>query len=65
MIVGIVIALQVSNWNEDRFEQRQVRVMANALQAAAGMQPRLEHETPTLVENAREIIALLQKECPE
>jgi len=44
---------------------RQVRVMSNKFQTAAGMQPRLEHEIPTLVANAREIIALLRQEYPE
>lgn len=44
---------------------RQVRVMSNKFQTAAGMQPRLEHEIPTLVTNAREIIALLREEYPE
>ena len=31
VIVGIVIALQVNNWNEERLEQRQVRRHAQAL----------------------------------
>jgi hypothetical protein len=31
VIVGIVIALQVNNWNEERLEQRQVRRYAHAL----------------------------------
>jgi hypothetical protein len=31
VIVGIVIALQVNNWNEERLEQRQVRRHAHAL----------------------------------
>lgn len=44
---------------------RQVRVMSNKFQTAAGMLPRLEHEIPTLVENARQIIALLRQEYPE
>jgi hypothetical protein len=44
---------------------RQVRVMSNKFQTAAGMRPRLEHEIPTLVANAQEIIALLRKEYPE
>jgi hypothetical protein len=44
---------------------RQVRVMSNKFQTAAGMRPRLEHEIPTLVANAREIIALLRQEYPE
>jgi Family of unknown function (DUF6090) len=44
---------------------RQVRVMSNKFQTAAGMQPRLEHEIPGLVTNAREIIALLRQEYPE
>jgi len=44
---------------------RQVRVMSNKFQTAAGMQPRVEHEIPTLVANAREIIALLRQEYPE
>lgn len=44
---------------------RQIRVMSNKFQSAAGMQPRLEHEIPTLVKDAREIIALLRQEYPE
>lgn len=44
---------------------RQVRVMSNKFQTASSMQPRVEHEIPTLVENAREIIALLRQEYPE
>lgn len=31
VIIGIVIALQVNNWNEERLEQRQVRRYAHAL----------------------------------
>ena len=35
--------------------------MSNKYQTAARMQPRLEHEIPTLVQNAREIIDLLSQ----
>lgn len=44
---------------------RQVRVMSNKFQAAAGMKARLEREIPGLVANAREIIALLRQEYPD
>jgi len=44
---------------------KQVRVMSNKFQAAAGMRPRLDHEIPSLVANAQEIIALLRQEYPD
>jgi len=44
---------------------RQVRVMSNTFQATGEMKPRVEHEIPTLVANAREIIALLRQEYPD
>jgi hypothetical protein len=31
VVIGILIALQINNWNEDRIEQNQVRVYAQAL----------------------------------
>ena len=31
VVIGILIAIQVNNWNEDRIEQRQVHAYARAL----------------------------------
>lgn len=44
---------------------RKIRVMSNKYQRAQGMQTRAEHEIPTLVANAREIVGLLKQEYPE
>lgn len=44
---------------------RQVRMMSNRFQSAAGMRPRMDRELPKLVADARQIIAMLRKEYPE
>ena len=44
---------------------RQVRMMSNKFQAAAGMRVRMDSELPRLVADARQIVVMLRKQYPE
>jgi len=55
VVIGILIALQISNWNYDRIEQNQVRVYARALVGELG------HDMQMLVPVDAQIGTLLRQ----